>query len=246
MKTQPLSLCSGRELRRNCLLAVTPDDTFQRLSPRLEAIKLTLDEALYEPGVVLNHPYFQTYSIVTPICLMENCTSTEIAVVGHGGVVGVSLFMGSTTMAHRAVVQSAGSAFRIKAEPLQAEFKLTGALMRPLLRYAQSLIAQIAQTAVCNCRHVLERQLCRWLLLRLDRVPGQKLAVTQDVIAGLLGVRREGITEAAGSLQHQGLISYSRGHIVVLDRGGLEARACECYAVVKRETERLLPDRLAI
>jgi hypothetical protein len=173
MKTQPLSLFSGRELRRNCLLAVKPDDALQRLSPRLEAIKLTMDEELYEPDVVLNQLYFPTDSIVT-----------------------------------------------IKAEPHHAEYKLTGAVMRLLLN-AQSLIAQIAKTAVCNCRHLLERQLCRWLLLILDRVPGKELTITQEAIAGLLGVRREGITEAASALQRLGLIRYSRGHISLLDRAGV-------------------------
>jgi CRP-like cAMP-binding protein len=246
MKPELLSLPASQNSRQNRLLAVLPEEALQRLLPQLEMIELSAGQVLYDSGVELQYVYFPTDSIITLLCPMESGAATEVAVVGNEGIVGVSLFMGGGTTMHRKVVQSAGHAFRIKCPALMAEFDLSGVVMRLLLRYVQSLITQMAQTVVCNRHHVLERQLCRWLLLRLDRVPGQKLAVTQDVIAGLLGVRREGITEAAGSLQHQGLISYSRGHIVVLDRGGLEARACECYAVVKRETERLLPDRLAI
>lgn len=246
MKPKLPSLAASQSTRQNRLLAVMPEEALQRLLPQLEAIELSSGQVLYDSGVELHDAYFPTDSIVTLLCPMENGAATEVAVVGNEGIVGVQLFMGGGTTLHRAVVQGAGHAFRIKCAPLKAEFDLSGAVMRLLLRYAQSLITQMAQTAGCNRHHLLEQQLCRWLLLSLDRVPGKNLAMTQEVIAGLLGVRREGITEAAGLLQRLGLISYHRGHIVVLDRVGLEAKACECYAVVKRETDRLLPDRPAI
>jgi len=246
MTTQQLSILSTcqEDLRLNRLLAVLPDDALKRLSPHLEKIELPAGKVLYEPGSELKNLYFPLDSIVVLLCQMENGASTETAVIGNDGLVGVSLFMGGTTVS-QAVVQSAGCAFRIKAAPMKTEFDLNGAVMHLLLRYIQALITQVAQTAVCNRHHLLEQQLCRWLLLSLDRLPGNELVITQEVIAGMLGVRREGITEAAGTLQKLGLIAYRRGHITVLDRPGLEARVCECYAVVKRETRRLLPERLA-
>lgn len=189
--------------------------------------------------------YFPLDSIVVLLCQMENGAATETAVIGNDGLVGVSLFMGGTTVS-QAVVQSKGRAFRIKVAPMKTEFDLNGAVMHLLLRYIQALITQVAQTVVCNRYHLLEQQLCRWLLLSLDRLSGNELVITQEVIAGMLGVRREGITEAAGTLQKLGLIAYRRGHITVLDRLGVEARVCECYAVVKRESQRLLPERPAL
>ena len=246
MTTQQLSILSAcqEDLRLNQLLAVLPDDALKRLSPHLEKIELPAGMVLYESGSELRHLYFPLDSIVVLLCQMENGASTETAVIGNDGLVGVSLFMGGTTVS-QAVVQSAGCAFRIKAAPMKTELDLNGAVMHLLLRYIQALITQVAQTAVCNRHHLLEQQLCRWLLLSLDRLPGNELVITQEVIAGMLGVRREGITEAAGTLQKLGLIAYRRGHITVLDRPGVEARVCECYAVVKRESQRLLPERLA-
>lgn len=247
MTTQQLSILSTcqEDLRLNRLLAVLPDDALKRLSPHLEKIELPAGKVLYEPGSKLKHLYFPLDSIVVLLCQMENGASTETAVIGNDGLIGVSLFMGGTTVS-QAVVQSAGCAFRIKAAPMKTEFDLNGAVMHLLLRYIQTLITQVAQTAVCNRHHLLEQQLCRWLLLSLDRLPGNELVITQEVIAGMLGVRREGITEAASTLQKLGLIVYRRGHITVLDRPGVEARVCECYAVVKRESQRLLPERLAL
>lgn len=247
MTTQQLAILSTCEedLQLNRLLAVLPDDALKRLSPHLEKIELPAGKVLYDSGFELKYLYFPLDSIVVLLCQMENGASTETAVIGNDGLVGVSLFMGGTTLS-QAVVQSAGCAFRIKAAPMKTEFDLNDAVMHLLLRYIQALITQVAQTAVCNRHHLLEQQLCRWLLLSLDRLPGNELVITQEVIAGMLGVRREGITEAAGTLQKLGLIAYRRGHITVLDRPGVEARVCECYAVVKRESQRLLPERLAI
>lgn len=243
---EPLSLPAGHGTRQNRLLAVMPEEALQRLLPQLHTTELSSGQVLHDSGVELQHVYFPVDAIVTLLCPMDNGAATQVAVVGHEGIVGVSLFMGGGITMHRAVVQEAGRAYRIKCALLKAEFELSGAVMRLLLRYAQSLITQMAQMAVCNRYHLLEQQLCRWLLLSLDRAPGETLAITQEVIAGLLGVRREGITEAASLLQRLGLISYSRGHLVVLDRSGLEAKACECYGVVRCETERLLPDRPTI
>jgi CRP-like cAMP-binding protein len=247
MTTQQLSILSicQEDLQVNRLLAVLPDDALKRLSPHLEKVELPAGKVLYEEGSELKYLYFLLDSIVVLLCQMENGTATETAVIGNDGLVGVSLFMGGTTLS-QAVVQSAGCAFRIKAASMKTEFDLNGAVMHFLLLYIQALITQVAQTAVCNRHHLLEQQLCRWLLLSLDRLPGNELVITQEVIAGMLGVRREGITEAAGILQKLGLIAYRRGHITVLDRPGVEARVCECYAVVKRESCRLLPERLAI
>jgi CRP-like cAMP-binding protein len=231
--------------RRNHLLAALPPDDFERLKPHLVRVPLTLGEALYESGVMLRHVYFPTDSIVSLLYVMADGSSAEIAVVGNEGVIGVSLFMGGETTPSRAVVQSAGHAYRLTGQLLKEEFTKAGAMQRLLLRYTQSLLTQMAQTAVCNRHHSLDQQLCRWLLLSLDRLSSNELTMTQELIANMLGVRREGVTDAAGSLQRAGLIQYSRGRITVLDRPGLEARTCECYAVVKRESDRLLPDLTA-
>jgi CRP-like cAMP-binding protein len=203
---------------------------------------MPLGETVYEPGTLMRHVYFPTSSIVSLLYVMEDGASAEVAVVGNEGIVGVSLFMGGETTTSRAVVQSAGHAYRLKSQFLKDAFFRAGPMQRVLLRYTQALLTQMAQTAVCNRHHSVDQQLCRWLLLSLDRLPSNKLTMTQELIANMLGVRREGVTQAAGKLQHAGLIHYRRGHITVLDRPGLEARVCECYAVVKKEFDRLLPD----
>lgn len=227
--------------QHNQLLAALPNTDFERLQPHLTLVSLPLGTALYESGIGLQHGYFPVDSIVSLLYVMADGASAEIAVVGRDGVVGVSLFMGGETTPSRAVVQSAGHAYRLEAKRLKAEFKRAGALQPLLLRYTQALLTQMAQTAVCNRLHSLDQQLCRWLLLSLDRLASNELVMTQELIADMLGVRREGVAEAAGKLQEAGLIQYSRCHIVVLDRAGVEARTCECYAVVKRESDRLLP-----
>jgi len=229
---------------QNHLLAALPADEYARLRPNLELVPMPLGAALYEPGSRMRHVYFPTTSIVSLLCVMEDGASAEIAVVGNEGIVGVSLFMGGETTPSRAVVQSAGHAYRLKGQLLKEEFYRAGPMQRLLLRYTQALLTQMAQTAVCNRHHSLDQQLCRWLLLSLDRLPSNELIMTQELIANMLGVRREGVTEAARNVQKAGLIDYRRGHITVLDRAGLEARACECYAVVKRECDRLLPEAL--
>jgi CRP-like cAMP-binding protein len=226
----------------NHLLAALPAADFKRLLPHLKLVPLPLGEVLYESGIMLRHVYFPTESIVSLLYVMSDGSSAEIAVVGNEGVIGVSLFMGGETTPSRAVVQSAGHAFRLPGQVLKDEFSRAGAMQHLLLRYTQALITQMAQTAVCNRHHSLEQQLCRWLLLSLDRLNSNQLLMTQELIANMLGVRREGVTEAAGRLQAAGLIAYSRGHITVLDRPRLEERTCECYAVVKKESDRLLPD----
>lgn len=231
--------------RQNHLLAALPEDELARLLPGLELVPLPLADAVYESGVPMRHVYFPTTSIVSLLYVMEDGSSAEIAVVGNEGIVGVSLFMGGETTPSRAVVQSAGHAYRLKGQLLKDEFYRAGPMQRLLLRYTQALLTQMAQTAVCNRHHSLDQQLCRWLLLSLDRLPSAELVMTQELIANMLGVRREGVTEAAGNLQRAGLIEYHRGHITVLDREGLEARSCECYAVVKREFDRLLPEAIA-
>jgi CRP-like cAMP-binding protein len=233
------------ELRKNQLLASLPDSEWERWSPLLERVDMPLGEVLYESGVTLNHVYFPLTSIVSLLYVMENGASAEIAVVGNEGVVGISLFMGGESTPSRAVVQSAGAGCRLPADIIKSEFDRSGAVLHLLLRYTQALITQMAQTAVCNRHHSLDQQLCRWLLLSLDRLDGSELVMTQELIANMLGVRREGVTEGALKLQKAGLIQYTRGHITVLDRRGLEARTCECYAVVKREYDRLLPSRKA-
>ncbi len=230
-----------RDLKKNQLLASLPEDEWQRWSPSLERVAMPLGEVLYEPGIALRHVYFPLTSIVSLLYVMENGASAEIAVVGNEGLVGVSLFMGGESTPSRAVVQSAGIGCRLKSELMMDEFNKAGPVLHLLLRYTQALITQMAQTAVCNRHHSLDQQLCRWLLLSLDRLQGDELVMTQELIANMLGVRREGVTEGALKLQKAGLIQYARGHIKVLDRPGLEARTCECYAVVKREYDRLLP-----
>ena len=226
---------------QNHLLAALPPAIQQRLFPMLELVPLPLGKVLYESGDTMRYVYFPTDSIVSLLYVMESGASAEISVVGKDGIVGVSLFMGGESTSSRAVVQSAGSAYRLAGQKLKDEFNRHSELMQLLLRYTQSLITQMAQTAVCNRHHSIDQQLCRWLLLSLDRLPDNKLTMTQELIANMLGVRREGVTEAAGKLQKLGVIDYCRGHITVLDRSKLEALSCECYAVVKRESGRLLP-----
>lgn len=227
---------------QNQLLAALPIAEFERISPHLELVAMPLGEVLYESGGQLQYAYFPTTAIVSLHYVMENGASSEIAGVGNEGMLGISLFMGGNTTPSRAIVQTAGHGYRLKGRLLVDEFNRAGPMMRLMLRYTQALITQISQTAVCNRHHSLEQQLCRWLLLTLDRLPSSELTMTQELIASMLGVRREGITEAAGNLQRAGLISYRRGHITVLDRSGLEFRVCECYAVVKQEFDRLLCD----
>jgi CRP-like cAMP-binding protein len=226
--------------KQNHLLAALPAADYERLLPDLEQVPLELGWALYESGSQQEYVYFPTTSIVSLLYVMHDSSSAEIAVVGNDGVVGIALFMGGESTPSRAVVQSAGYAYRLKGSLLKGEFERGGRLQHILLRYTQALITQMAQTAVCNRHHALEQQLCRWLLLSLDRLPSNELIMTQTLIANMLGVRREGVTEAAGRLQAAGLIHYSRGKITVLDRPMLEARVCECYAVVKQESDRLL------
>ena len=227
------------------LLAVLPDAESKRLLPHMELVSFPLGKALYESGDQLYHVFFPTTAIVSLLYELENGSSAEIAVVGHEGVVGIALFMGGDTMPNRAVVQSAGDAYRLPGRLLKEEFNRGGALQHLLLRYTLAMLTQMAQTAVCNRHHSVDQQLSRWLLLSLDRLPTNELVMTQELIANMLGVRREGVTEAAGKLQSAGLIHYSRGHIIVLDRPGLEKRVCECYDVVRREFARLLPDVVA-
>ena len=226
---------------QNHLLAALPSGDYQRLASHLELVPMKLGEVLYESGVQLRYVYFPTTSILSLLYVMEDGASAEIAIVGNEGILGISLFMGGETTPSRAVVQSAGHAFRLKAALLKNEFGRFGPTMHLLLRYTQALITQMAQTAVCNRHHSVDQQLCRWLLLSLDRLQTNELSMTQELIANMLGVRREGVTEAAGKLQNAGLISYQRGRISVLDRPRLEARSCECYQVVKTEFDRLLP-----
>ncbi len=225
--------------QQNQLLAALPVADYQRILPHLEFVELPLGLALYEPGSRLSYVYFLTGGIVSLLYVLENGASAEIALTGCEGLVGISLFMGGESTPSRAVVQSAGHAYRLPASVLKKEFNSVGELQHLLLRFTQALITQMAQTAVCNRHHSVEQQLCRWLLLSIDRLPSNELVMTQELIANMLGVRREGVTEAAGALQHAGLIHYSRGHITLVDRPGLEQRVCECYAVVKRETDRL-------
>jgi CRP-like cAMP-binding protein len=225
----------------NHLLAALPTDVYARLRPKLELVPLELGASVYEAGGRQSYVYFPTDAIVSLLYVMKDGASAEIAVVGNDGLVGISLFMGGDTTPSRAVVQSEGSAYRLRAKALKAEFEFGGALQHLLLRYTQALITQMAQTAVCNRHHSIEQQLCRWLLLSADRLPTNVLTMTQDLIANMLGVRREGVTASAGKLQEDGLIRYSRGRITILDRAGLENRVCECYAVVRKECDRLLP-----
>jgi CRP-like cAMP-binding protein len=231
--------------RNNSLLAALPNSVQERWLPQLELAEMHLGQVVYESGATLSHVYFPVSAIVSLLYVMENGASAEIAVVGNEGIVGISLFMGGGSTASRAVVQSGGYGFRLKAKALKEEFDRAGPVLHLLLRYTQALITQMAQTAVCNRHHSLDQQLCRWLLLSLDRLQGEELVMTQELIANMLGVRREGVTESAVKLQRAGLIRYVRGHITVLDRTGLEKRTCECYGVVKREYDRLLPSQIA-
>lgn len=230
----------------NHLLAVLPEAEWERIGPHMVEVDMPLGRVVYESGDRLHHVYFPSTAIISLLYVMEDGASAEIAIVGNEGVVGIALFMGGETTPSRAVVQSAGKAYRLDARILKEEFHRAGPMQRLLLRYTQALITQMAQTAVCNRHHSIDQQLCRWLLLSIDRLPGNELKMTQELIANMLGVRRPGVTEAAMKLQEAGLISYSYGHIEVLDRPGLEKRACECYGVVKREFDRLLPDMKAL
>jgi len=226
--------------RRNRLLAALPQAEWQRWLPQLERVEMPLGQILYESGRTLSHVYFPTTAIASLLYVMRNGASAEIAVVGNEGVIGISLFMGGESTPSRAVVQSAGEGFRLEAKLIKDEFELSEAVLHLLLRYTQALITQMAQTAACNRHHSVDQQLCRWLLLRLDRTQGSELAMTQELISNMLGVRREGVTEAALKLQKLGIIRYARGHIAVLNRSGLEQRSCECYLAVKKEYDRLL------
>jgi CRP-like cAMP-binding protein len=228
--------------KQNHLLAALPPEEFERLAPLLELVPMPLGEVLYESGGQLRHVYFPTTSIVSLLYVMQNGASAEIAVVGNEGLLGVSLFMGGETTTSRAVVQSKGHGYRLEGQLLKDEFNRAGPVLRLLLRYTQALLTQMSQTAVCNRHHSVQQQLCRWLLLSLDRLQSNTLAMTQELISNMLGVRREGVTEAAQHLQAAGLIRYSRGRIEVLDRPALERAVCECYSVVKLESDRLLSD----
>ena len=232
--------------QKNTLLAHLPDEVWQRWLPQLEVVDMPLGRVLSESGTVLSHVYFPVDAIVSLLYVLQNGASAEIAVVGKEGLVGIALFMGGNSTLSRAVVQSAGHAYRIHAQVLKEEFNQAGPAMRLMLRYTQALITQMAQTAVCNRHHALDQQLCRWLLLSLDRLGGDELVMTQELIANMIGVRREGVTEAALKRQRAGVIRYSRGRIKVLDRPALEVRTCECYAVVKTEYERLLSNARAV
>lgn len=233
---------SGHTPKQNHLIAALPAEVFERFLPHLELIQMPLGEVLYESGGQLQHVYFPTSAILSLHYVMEDGASAEIAGVGNEGVLGISLFMGGNTTPSRATVQTGGQGYRLKGQLMMEEFNRAGPMMRLMLRYTQALMTQMSQTAVCNRHHSVEQQLCRWLLLTLDRLPSSELTMTQELIAGMLGVRREGITETAGNLQREGLISYRRGHITVLDRARLELHACECYGVVKKEFYRLLKD----
>ena len=234
------------DAKLNQLLATLPDDELQRWLPLLEPIDLPLGMVLYESGRTLSYVYFPTTAIVSLLFVLEDGASAEIAVVGSEGIVGISLFMGGETTPSRAVVQSAGQGYRLGSTAIKEAFNRNGPVMHLMLRYTQALITQMSQTAVCNRHHSLDKQLCRWLLLSLDRLKGNELVMTQELIANMLGVRREGVTEAALKLQDAGLIRYARGRITVLDRTGLEQRTCECYDVVKKEYDRLLPNATAV
>ncbi|KAA0999017.1 Crp/Fnr family transcriptional regulator [Paraburkholderia panacisoli] len=237
---------NGHHSGENHLLSVLPEAERSRVTPHLVPVEMPLGQVVYESGDRLDHVYFPTTSIISLLYVMEDGASAEIAIVGNEGIIGIALFMGGETTPNRAVVQSAGRAYRLDARILKEEFHRAGPVQRLLLRYTQALITQMAQTAVCNRHHSIDQQLCRWLLLSMDRLPSNELKMTQELIANMLGVRRSGVTEAALKLQDAGLIRYGHGHIEVLDRPGLEKRVCECYSVVKREFDRLLPDLKAI
>jgi CRP-like cAMP-binding protein len=228
----------------NRLLSVLPKDDFARIEPHLLLVELPLGKVICESDCKMSNVFFPTTAIVSLLSVTENGSSAEIAVVGNDGVVGIALFMGGETMPNRIIVQSAGFAYQLSDKILMQEFNRSGTLQHVLLRYTMALLAQMAQTAVCNRHHSVDQQLCRWLLLSLDRLQSSELIMTQELIANMLGVRREGVTEAAGKLQDAGLINYKRGKIIVLDREGLESRVCECYEVVRAEFARLLPDQI--
>jgi CRP-like cAMP-binding protein len=232
--------------RQNHLLAALPPAEYERLFPQLELVDLPLGKIIYESGHTLDKVYFPSTSIISLLNVLESGASAEIAVVGKEGIVGIALFMGGVSMPSRALVQSAGQAYRLNGHVFMQEFNRSPAFQHLLMRYTMALISQMSQTAVCNRHHTVDQQLCRWLLLSLDRLESNELLMTQELIADMLGVRREGVTEAAGNLQKAGLINYSRGRITVLDRPGLEKRVCECYEVVRREFARLLPDVIAV
>ncbi len=238
-------LSASIDPKHNHLLASLPPDQWQRWLPRLEQVQLPLAHVLYEPGTILSHVYFPTTAIVSLLYVMQNAASAEIAVVGNEGVVGVSVFMGGDSTASRARVQSAGGAFRLPSAVMKEEFNLGGPVLHLLLRYTQALMTQMMQTAACNKHHSLDQQLCRWLLLSLDRMQGTKMQMTRELIANMLGVTPDVATEGALKLHSSGLIDYTRGLIRVRDRAGLEQRVCECYAVVRKEYDRLLPEKLA-
>jgi CRP-like cAMP-binding protein len=238
-------MTSVSDSQKNRLLAALAAADRAAWMPQLEAVDMPLGKVLYESGNKLTHVYFPTTSIVSLLYVMESGASAEIAVVGNDGIVGISLFMGGESTPSRAVVQSGGAGLCLKAHILMQEFNRAGPVLHLLLRYTQALITQMSQTAVCNRHHSLDQQLCRWLLLSLDRLQSNQLLMTQELIANMLGVRREGVTEAAGRLHRAGIINYQRGHITVLDRTQLERRTCECYAVVKKEYARLLPSKMA-
>lgn len=233
------------DIRKNGLLAVLPEAVIQRWHAQLDLVEMPLGQVLYESGANINYVYFPISAIVSLLYVLEDGSSAEIAVVGKEGLVGISLFMGGESTSSRAVVKSAGHGLRLQRLAMKEEFNRAGPVLHLFLRYTQALLTQMSQTAVCNRHHSLDQQLCRWLLLSLDRLEGSELLMTQELIANMLGVRREGVTEGALKLQRAGLIKYARGHITVLDRAGLEQRTCECYSVVKKEYERLLPDQLA-
>ena len=239
-------MATRRDPRTNQLLAALPDADLQRWLPKLEWVDLPLGHVVYESGVTMRHAYFPTSAIISLLYVMEDGASAEIAVAGFEGMIGLSLFMSGGSTPSRAVVQSAGEGFRISAKAIAEEFNQSAPVMHLLLRYTQAVITQMTQTAACNRHHSVDKQLCRWLLLSLDRLAGNDIKMTQELIANMLGVRREGVTGAALSLQDSGLIRYSRGHIHVLNRPGLELRTCACYGVVKREYDRLLPRRRAV
>jgi len=231
---------------QNELFRYIPDEEWARLFPHIELVDLPLGKVLYEPGMKMRYVCFPSTAIVSLLYAAEDGSSAEIAIVGREGVVGISIFMGGESTSSRAVVQSAGFGYRINSSLVLDEFNKSGPVMHLLLRYTQALITQMSQTAVCNRHHTLDQQFCRWLLLSLDRLSGNELVMTQELIANMLGVRREGVTEAALKMQRVGLIRYARGHITILDRAGLEQRTCECYRVVKEEYDRLLPRKMAI
>jgi CRP-like cAMP-binding protein len=234
-------MATNADARKNRLLAALPPEEWSRWQSALEPVDMPLGQVLYESGMTMTHVYFPTTSLASLLYVMRDGASAEIAVVGNEGIVGISLFMGGESTPSRSVVQSAGQGFRMHGQVLKDEFSRSGPVLYLLLRYTQALITQMAQTAVCNRHHSLDQQLCRWLLLSLDRLPSAELVMTQELIANMLGVRREGVTEAAANLQRAGLIRYRRGHITVLERAGLEQRTCECYGVVRKEYDRLLP-----